>query len=51
MTNCRIEAVREELFIWYFSAPNQRFRSAAKAKTSKLLGKKLLFGVLEKYLL
>lgn len=33
MTNGWTEAVREELFIWYFGAPKLRFRSVAKAKT------------------
>jgi len=51
MTNCWTEAVREELFFWYFRAQNWRFRSAAKVKNYKGLEKKSLFGTPEKYLL
>lgn len=42
MTSCWTEAVGEELYIWYFSAPKWRLRSTAKAKSLKETWKKLL---------
>lgn len=43
MTNCWTEAVREELFIWYFSAPKMEVQKCSKSKNLQGTGKKIAF--------